>query len=226
MLALQFATATANLASQNAFLFLATHGPRFFYMRFESLTSPSGASTSGGGVVRRAEAAQTPSDIGPRLWRASISCPMRLLRPIRARDCGASEAPDSQPWREHGAFGRRLRGTTRRSSRLRRRRDRGLAAGTIQTGGPVVDAAAIGTPSPCSVWRFPSVCECVRASGFVCVCVCVCVSLCVCVCVCARRHVCARVRLCVCVRVWVCVCLCVPVCVFVRACVRAGTAAT
>ena len=29
MLALQFATATANLASQNAFLFLATHGPIF-----------------------------------------------------------------------------------------------------------------------------------------------------------------------------------------------------
>ena len=27
--ALQFATATANLASQNAFLFLATHGPIF-----------------------------------------------------------------------------------------------------------------------------------------------------------------------------------------------------
>ncbi len=30
MPALQFATATANLASQNAFLFLATHGPGFF----------------------------------------------------------------------------------------------------------------------------------------------------------------------------------------------------
>ena len=29
MRALQFATATANLASQNAFLFLATHGPIF-----------------------------------------------------------------------------------------------------------------------------------------------------------------------------------------------------
>jgi hypothetical protein len=29
MPALQFATATANLASQNAFLFLATHGPIF-----------------------------------------------------------------------------------------------------------------------------------------------------------------------------------------------------
>ncbi len=29
MLALQFATATANLASQNAFLFVATHGPIF-----------------------------------------------------------------------------------------------------------------------------------------------------------------------------------------------------
>ena len=29
MLALQFATATANLASQNACLFLATHGPIF-----------------------------------------------------------------------------------------------------------------------------------------------------------------------------------------------------
>ena len=29
MLALQFATVTANLASQNAFLFLATHGPIF-----------------------------------------------------------------------------------------------------------------------------------------------------------------------------------------------------
>ena len=29
MLALQFATATANQASQNAFLFLATHGPIF-----------------------------------------------------------------------------------------------------------------------------------------------------------------------------------------------------
>ncbi len=29
MLVLQFATATANLASQNAFLFLATHGPIF-----------------------------------------------------------------------------------------------------------------------------------------------------------------------------------------------------
>ena len=29
MLALQFAAATANLASQNAFLFLATHGPIF-----------------------------------------------------------------------------------------------------------------------------------------------------------------------------------------------------
>jgi hypothetical protein len=29
MLALQFATATANLASQNAFRFLATHGPIF-----------------------------------------------------------------------------------------------------------------------------------------------------------------------------------------------------
>ncbi len=29
MLALQFATATANLASQNTFLFLATHGPIF-----------------------------------------------------------------------------------------------------------------------------------------------------------------------------------------------------
>ncbi len=29
MLALQFATATPNLASQNAFLFLATHGPIF-----------------------------------------------------------------------------------------------------------------------------------------------------------------------------------------------------
>ena len=29
MRALQFATATANLASQNAFLFLATHGPSF-----------------------------------------------------------------------------------------------------------------------------------------------------------------------------------------------------
>ena len=30
MPALQFATATANLASQNAFLFLATHGPILF----------------------------------------------------------------------------------------------------------------------------------------------------------------------------------------------------
>jgi hypothetical protein len=29
MLALQFATATANLASHNVFLFLATHGPIF-----------------------------------------------------------------------------------------------------------------------------------------------------------------------------------------------------
>ena len=183
----------------------------FKSVRCEFQTSPSGASTSGGGVVRRADAAQTPSDIGPRLWRASISCPMRLLRPIRARDCRAGEAPGSQLWREHGAFGRRLRGTTRRSSRLRRRRDRGLAAGTIQTGGPVVDAAAIGTPSPCSVWRFPCVCECVRVRVRVCVCVCVCVSLCVCVCVCARRHVCARVRL--------CACACVSVCVLVRACV-------
>jgi hypothetical protein len=32
MPALQFATATANLASQNAFLFLATHGPIFILL--------------------------------------------------------------------------------------------------------------------------------------------------------------------------------------------------
>ena len=36
MRALQFATATANLASQNAFLFLATHGPIFMKAAFES----------------------------------------------------------------------------------------------------------------------------------------------------------------------------------------------
>ena len=39
MLALQFATATANLASQNAFLFLATHGP-IFIASSSSATSP------------------------------------------------------------------------------------------------------------------------------------------------------------------------------------------
>ena len=71
-------------------------------MHCEFQTRPSGASTSGGGVVRRADAAQTPSDIGPRLWRASISRPMRLLRPIRAKDCGAGEAPNSQLWRALG----------------------------------------------------------------------------------------------------------------------------
>ena len=36
MRALQFATATANLASQNAFLFLATHGPIFIASSFSA----------------------------------------------------------------------------------------------------------------------------------------------------------------------------------------------
>ncbi len=41
MLALQFATATANLASQNAFLFLATHGPIFSVSGFRWISDES-----------------------------------------------------------------------------------------------------------------------------------------------------------------------------------------
>jgi hypothetical protein len=40
MLALQFATATANLASQNAFLFLATRGPIFIASFFTLPLNP------------------------------------------------------------------------------------------------------------------------------------------------------------------------------------------
>ena len=50
MLALQFATATANLASQNAFLFPATHGPVSTFLRNGSARLDSGGSAVSGSL--------------------------------------------------------------------------------------------------------------------------------------------------------------------------------
>ncbi len=54
MLALhwQFATATANLASQNAFLFVATHGPVSTFVRNGSARLDSGGSAVSGSLGR------------------------------------------------------------------------------------------------------------------------------------------------------------------------------
>ena len=50
MLALQFATATANLASQNAFFFLAPHGPVSTFVRNGSARLDSGGSAVSGSL--------------------------------------------------------------------------------------------------------------------------------------------------------------------------------